>query len=138
MSEGNGRVGRPSKFTAETREKILTAIRNGNFPGPAARAAGIGRRTLCSWLARGKAEPKGEYGAFRRTFHQAVAWAETEALAILSKEARGGDTSSLRWWLATRHARRWSQQREEMRRLEERCAMLEKHLGITQGTPATN
>ena len=46
-------LGRPSKFTPETRKKILWALRLGNYRKTAAEYAGISERTICDWLYKG-------------------------------------------------------------------------------------
>ncbi len=45
------RTGRPSKYSPERAEAILTALRSGNTRTAAAGAAGIGYATLQRWMA---------------------------------------------------------------------------------------
>ena len=52
MSKARG--GRPSKLTPEVQEKIVTAIRAGNYAQVAAVYAGIGERTFYRWMELGK------------------------------------------------------------------------------------
>ena len=52
MSKARG--GRPSKLTPEVQEKIVTAIRAGNYAQVAAVYAGIGERTFYRWMERGE------------------------------------------------------------------------------------
>lgn len=49
-------MGRPTKFSEERAEKIIRAIRSGNYIETAAALAGISKTTLYSWLKRGAAE----------------------------------------------------------------------------------
>jgi len=49
----NGRVARPSKATAQTVELVKTALAQGATIPMAAAAAGVSRRTVDGWLARG-------------------------------------------------------------------------------------
>ena len=51
-----------NKFTPETKEKLLAAIRGGNFRVVACQLAGITNKTLYEWLKN----PKPEYQEFER------------------------------------------------------------------------
>ena len=48
--------GRPSKFSEERADKIIRAIRAGNYIETAAALAGVHKSTLYAWLKRGSAE----------------------------------------------------------------------------------
>lgn len=49
------RLGRPSLLTADRQQHIVRLVRAGSYLNVAAQHAGIGRSTLMSWLARGRA-----------------------------------------------------------------------------------
>lgn len=46
-------VGRPTKLTPDVHERIVAAVRAGNYWHVAAEYAGVGERTLAEWRARG-------------------------------------------------------------------------------------
>ncbi len=73
-------MARPSKLTKEVREKICRAIKAGNYPGVAAKSAGISEPTFYRWMEEGRASESGPH----REFYDAVerAEAESEALAV--------------------------------------------------------
>lgn len=48
------RPGRPSLFTDDRRQRVVDAVRVGNYLKVAAAWAGVGERTLMTWLARGR------------------------------------------------------------------------------------
>jgi hypothetical protein len=52
--------GRPSKFSEETRSKVLDALRAGVFPSTAAEYAGISYETLRVWMRKGEADRAAE------------------------------------------------------------------------------
>jgi hypothetical protein len=60
------------KFTAETTATFLSRFRNSGNASASADAAGIGARTLCDWLERGRGEAKedGEYRDFLEAFEK--------------------------------------------------------------------
>lgn len=49
-------VGRPTLLNDETADRIVAIVKAGGFPETAALVAGVGRRTLYDWLARGHPE----------------------------------------------------------------------------------
>jgi hypothetical protein len=77
-------MGRPSKFTAPTRERILEAKRVGASDRTAARVAGIGPTTLKDWLARGRdGKADSAYARFYAEFEEASAHPRERALGII-------------------------------------------------------
>lgn len=116
-SDRKGIGGRPSKFTPETRGKIITAIRAGNYALVAARLAGIDDATFYRWLERGKdrivndamvaAEP--EFREFCDALAQAEAEVEVRIVASVMARAANGDRDGLRF-LERRFPQRWRQQ----------------------------
>ncbi|MGB4501182.1 MAG: hypothetical protein WBI21_07950 [Natronincolaceae bacterium] len=49
-------MARPTKLNPETQNKIITAIRAGNYIETAAAYAGISKNTLYDWLRKGERE----------------------------------------------------------------------------------
>jgi hypothetical protein len=99
--------GRPSKLTPEAMEKLIGALRAGNFRGPAAFYAGIGERTLATWMREGKERPAGPYGALRQAVLEAERGAEIANVAHIAKAAQKGDWKAAAWWLERKANERW-------------------------------
>jgi hypothetical protein len=96
------RTGRPSKLTPEVRERILQAVRGGNFRDVAAQWAGIAPETLSRWLVR----PESTYVAFRQALIEAEQQAEIRAVALILKAAET-DPRNAQWWLERKFPERW-------------------------------
>lgn len=75
------RVGRPSKLTPATRQRILDLLKLAHSQDDAAILAGIGTRTMTRWLARGRQATSGEYYEFWRD----VELAASEGKSLLIK-----------------------------------------------------
>ncbi len=82
------RVGRPSKLTPETEERILNAIRCGAPNKVACAAAGIGERTLYQWEEKARDQPDSEYAQFAQKLTRAREEGITARLAIVMKAAK--------------------------------------------------
>lgn len=101
-------MGRKTKLAPERQDKIVTAIRAGNYIREAAGFAGIGERTFYDWMERGeKAEDEDDIYA---QFSQAVKKAEQEW--EVSTVARINRAASEHWqagmtMLERRHPERW-------------------------------
>ena len=52
-------MARPSKLTPELMERIVRAVRAGNYPKVAARAAGISPTTYYRWMSEGEKATRG-------------------------------------------------------------------------------
>jgi transposase len=100
-------MARPSKLTNDVRERICRAIRAGNYPAVAARAAGIAESTFYRWMERGRTETKGSYRAFYEAVNDAEAESEVHAVAILRQQIKGGDWRAAVALLERRHSQRW-------------------------------
>jgi hypothetical protein len=72
--------GRPSKLTADTKSKILNALRMTHSVDDAAILGGIHPRSLYRWLERGKKAARGEYFEFWQECERAVV--EGKALLV--------------------------------------------------------
>lgn len=91
------------KLTKARSERIVAAVRVGCPRHVAAAAAGVGKSTLQSWLARGEAKnaPRA-YRDFAQNVRAADADAEIGALAVI-RNAMGEDWEAASWFLE--HAR---------------------------------
>jgi hypothetical protein len=81
-----GKPGRPSKLTPELQEKIVTAIRAGNYAEIAAGYAGIGTTTYYRWMQQGEEQSSGRYREFREAVKAAEGEAEIRAVAMVQKQ----------------------------------------------------
>jgi class 3 adenylate cyclase len=107
-ARGSCVVARPSKFTSEVRERMLIAIRAGNFVEVAARYAGISASTYYEWCARGERGEPG-FAEFVEAVDQALAEAEVRLVSRISKAAQEGDWRAAAWKLPRRFRERWAQ-----------------------------
>jgi transposase-like protein len=103
-------MARPSKLTPETKDRIVAAIRAGNYAEPAARSAGISEATYHRWMKRGERESKGIYRDFYEEVRRAEADAEVEAVARLRK-AMPDDWRACLSYLERRYTERWGRRR---------------------------
>lgn len=109
-------------FTDETREKILNALRAGNYRVAACKFAGISEETFRRWMNAGKAGEPG-YVDFVAQVKQAEAQAEASLVATIRKAA-GDHWQAAAWLLERKYTTRWGRRDlswERMRR-EERQA----------------
>ena len=107
-------MARPTKLTPETQERIVRAIRAGNYADAACRAAGVGQTTFYRWMQRGEAEAEGPFREFRDAVRQAEAEAEVFAVATVRKAMTESWQAAIAF-LERRHPDRWRrQQRTEL------------------------
>jgi hypothetical protein len=99
-------VARPSKLSAEVTDRVVQAVRAGNYADAACQAAGISPSTYYRWMSRGAQEPGSEYARFREAVLRAEAEAEVYAVAIL-RRAMGEDWRAAMAYLERRHPTRW-------------------------------
>src|SRR5580765_97178 len=100
-------IGRPTKLTPESKQRLLSAVRQGNYLQAAARYAGIHESTLYYWLDRGRREKSGEYFDFSESLEQAEAEAEVALVAAWRAHAPA-DYRAASLMLARRHPERWA------------------------------
>lgn len=103
------------KLTPEIATALLEALRAGNFRQTAARAAGITKRTLSRWLAKGEERPRSRYGRFRIEVLRAEQDAEANALRVVIT-AGPADWRAAAWFLERKYPQRWA--RRDPQRLE--------------------
>ena len=98
--------GRPSKFTPERTEKVLHALRAGNYRETACRYAGISYTTFRKWLMTAEQpDAPPEYIEFAEAVEKAEADAEIFDLAIIRRASQdqhddNGDLVSKGSWQA--------------------------------------
>lgn len=88
---------RPTKLTTKTQDKIVQAIRAGNFLSTAAAFAGVSESILYSWLAEGRKEGAPQNKAeFSDAVTQARADMEVRVVANVMRDIQGGYVRSRR------------------------------------------
>lgn len=107
--EGRGApVGRPTKFTEETRGKILTALKGGNYREVACRYAGVSYQTFRNWLKMAEdASAPPEYLEFLEAVEKAEADAEVADLALIRRAAQEGSWTAAAWVRERKNPERW-------------------------------
>ena len=99
-------MGRPTKLTPDVQERIVQALRAGNYADAAVRSAGIATSTFYRWLERGEDETTGIYREFRDAVRLAEAEAEVHAVAVI-RRAMPDDWRAAMTYLERRHPDRW-------------------------------
>ena len=90
-SSGKHPGGRPTKFTPETQQTIVQAIRANAYIETAAALAGIDKDTFYAWLKQGGREKSGQYREFSDAVKKALAVGQMRDLAVIDKAANGYD-----------------------------------------------
>ena len=112
MKIKKARLGRRTKLTKRVKNRIVTALRAGNYTTVAAAYAGIGRATFYRWMQRGKEAQSGRYREFYEAVRQALAVAEVRAVAILRKHMFKHWKPAI-FFLERRFPQRWRKPRPE-------------------------
>jgi Transposase len=99
-------VARPTKFSPEVAERIITAIRAGNYAERAARSAGISPATYYRWMKAGERARGGAKRDFYEAVRSAEAEAEVYAVAII-RRAMPEDWRAAAHYLERRYPQRW-------------------------------
>ncbi len=99
-------MARPTKLTPEVQDRIVKAIRAGNYFQAAARAAGISESTHYRWLERGAEEKQGAHRDFREAVSRAEAESEVHAVAVI-RRAMTEDWRAALALIERRHPERW-------------------------------
>ena len=104
-------MARPTKLTDEVSERVVRALRAGNFPDVAARHAGVHPATYYRWMERGApardAPEDAPYRRFRAEVERALADAEAAGVGLILQSARGGSWQAAAWLLERRFSARW-------------------------------
>jgi transposase len=108
-------MGRPTKLNDETQNRIVTALRAGNYQETAARYAGISVDTFYEWMRRGTQEPGSIYAKFSEAVEIAKAAAEVRDVALIDRAAEEGSWQAAAWKLERKFPHRWGRvQRTEI------------------------
>lgn len=102
-------MGRPTKLTPEVQDKIVAALRAGNYQETAAVYAGVEPRTFYRWMERGESDDADDeiYRQFRQTVEKAKADAEVRDIALIDKAAHDGSWQAAAWKLERKFPQKW-------------------------------
>lgn len=112
-------AGRQSKLTPEVQDKIVEALKHGNYQDAAAAYAGISESTFHNWMNRGREEARriadGEKANPKETIYlellEAVEKARSEAevrnVMYIQRAAQEGTWQAAAWFLERSHPRKW-------------------------------
>ena len=110
MTKGarSGDTGRHSKLTPEVQERIVSAIRGGNYLEVAAQYAGIDSGTLHRWMKKANdPEADDRYRQFRDAVESARSAAEVRNVALIQQAANDGTWQAAAWYLERTAWQRW-------------------------------
>jgi transposase len=98
-------AGRPTKLTAELADDLVLMLTAGASSAHAARAVGVGERSVRRWLRNGLAAQVEHARAASRKSTDALSEAR---LVVLISRAALVDWKAAAWLLERRHPERWS------------------------------
>jgi len=100
-------AGQPTKLTAEVQDKIIEAIKMGNYQETAAAYAGISQSTFYLWMERGRDEPDSIYSEFMEAVEKAKAQSEVRGVSLIEKAATDGSCQAAAWKLERKFPQKW-------------------------------
>lgn len=100
-------AGNPGKLTPAVQQKIVDALRAGNYYSAAARYAGVTYSRMFAWMRKGEQQPDSMYGDFRRAVLEAEAAAEVAVVAQW-RQSIPQNWAAARDFLARRYPERWA------------------------------
>ena len=89
-------------------EKLIEALRSGNYRIDSCRAAGIHYNTLLAWEKKGESQKSGEYIEFLEALRIAEAEAVVSNVDVITKAAQGGDWRAAAWFLKHKYPNNWA------------------------------
>jgi hypothetical protein len=99
-------LGRPTKFTPETRQRLIELVARGLPFNHACHAAGVSFQSFSTY--------RSEHPDFREEIEQAVAIAIERRIKIIEKAADDGDVNSAKWLLEHLHPQHFARNRIEI------------------------
>ena len=96
-----------SKLTPETQDRVIQAIKMGNYQETAAAYAGISQSTFYGWLERGRNELGSIYSEFLEAVEKAKADSEVRDVALIEKAATDGSWQAAAWKLERKFPQKW-------------------------------
>jgi hypothetical protein len=107
-------MGRPSKLTPETQQKIAQAVASGNYFDTAAAYGGISYDTFNDWMNKGINKVDAKYVQFYHAIKKAEADAEVMRVARISKAGQEGNWQADAWQLERRYPQKWGRRVSEV------------------------
>jgi hypothetical protein len=99
---------RPTKLTPEVQDRIVAALRAGNYQETAAVYGGIDERTFYRWMEQGALDDADDiYRQFRQAVEKAKADAEVRDVALIDKAAHDGSWQAAAWKLERKFPNKW-------------------------------
>ena len=106
----DAKMGRPTKFTQETKDKILVAIRKGAPYELACNYARIDYTTLLNWRTKAEVHKEHDYVEFFKDLKEAEGVTALIWLDKIDKAMNDGAWHPAAWKLERRHAKYFSSQ----------------------------
>lgn len=133
-------MARPTKLTPELQEKIVKAVKAGNYIETAAAFAGISKQTLYDWMKRGNDATRGAYREFLDAMEKALAEAEMFDVYQITRAAQAGNWQAAAWRLERKfptkygHARKHDAEMVEIER--QKLEIMKQRAGIGTNSDA--
>jgi len=89
-------------------EKLIEALRSGNYRIDACCAAGIHYNTLLAWEKKGESQKSGEYVEFLEALRRAEAEAVVSNIEVITNAATSGDWRAAAWFLEHKYPNNWA------------------------------
>ena len=105
--------GRPTKLTPEVQDRIIEALRAGNYQDTAAAYAGVSRTAFYRWMEQGaQDDAPAIYRDFRDAVEKARSEAEVRNVALIQRAAQEGTWQAAAWFLERSFQQRWGRKQE--------------------------
>lgn len=102
-----GAGGRPTKLTAHTVDRIVTAIASGQSRNTAATMGGISTTSLYAWLAEGRTNPESAGADLLRRIEEAEAAFLAKQIARIDQAAQDGTWQAAAWLSERKDPANW-------------------------------
>ena len=119
-------MARPEKLTPEVQQKIVDAIRLGNYIETAAAYAGISKSTLYDWLKKGGRARSGKYREFSDAVEKALAESEMRDVAVITAAAKE-NWQAAAWRLERKFPDRWGRRERIDANLNHQGQVTQRH-----------
>lgn len=119
-------MGRPSKLTPKVQQKLVDAIKSGNYYDAACSYAGIDYSTFRRWMEKGEQQRKGKFRDFCEAIKKAEAEAEIRIVALWQKQIPE-NWQAARDFLERRYPERWGRKDKVQAELQHSGQVTTKH-----------
>lgn len=132
---GAKKTGRPTALTKQVQDDLVAALRRVWYLGTACDLAGVGRRTVYTWLKIGRKEKSGPHCEFRHAIKKAMAETMADCLDII-QNAAADQWQAAAWKLERRHPREWGGLAREMKEIRRELEALRRGDALDAGAAA--